>query len=223
MPDADHAAAARAAYDATADLYVDRIGTEIAEAIEGDVERELLASFAASLAGDPRPVADLGCGPGRVAALLGRAGCTVVGLDVSAGMLAAARAAHPTVPLVEGTLAGLPFGDATLAGAVLWYSIIHTPPVGLAVVAAEIARVLAPGGRVLTGFQAGGGEPVVRREVQGRPVALTSHRHAPDVVAGVLASAGLVVLDRIERAPERSHEATPQAFLVAAKPRSPGG
>lgn len=40
------------------------------------------------------PVLELGCGTGRVATALARAGCEVVGVDASAGMLAIARAAQ---------------------------------------------------------------------------------------------------------------------------------
>ena len=53
-----------------------------------------------------------------------------------------------------------------LAGAVCWYSIIHTPPDQLAEAFGELARVLIPGGYLLLGFQAEG-EPVHRADAQG--------------------------------------------------------
>lgn len=43
-------------------------------------------------------------------------------------MLAVARDAHPAIRFDEGRLTALPLADHSLAGAVCWYSIIHTPP-----------------------------------------------------------------------------------------------
>lgn len=57
----------------------------------------------------------------------------------------------------------------SVSAAVLWYSIIHTPPTLLSEVWIELARVLRPNAPVLLAFQAGDNE-VVRRDPP-RPVA----------------------------------------------------
>jgi SAM-dependent methyltransferase len=220
MTEPAHVSTTRAAYDATADVYAELIGTEISAVIEGALDRALLEAFAEQVAacdGD-RPVADVGCGPGRVAAFLARRGVRVVGFDLSPAMLAIARDAHPGIELRQGRLTDLPVPDGALAGAVCWYSIIHTPPEQLGAVWAELRRTLAAGGHLLVGFQAGAGAPVHRAEAYGRPISLTSYRHAPDDVVAGLAAADLEVRARATREPEMAYESTPQAFVLARVP-----
>ncbi len=53
----------RAFYDAVAEAYVERFGVGMTKPLE----RALLGAFA-ELVRDTGPVADVGCGPGRVAA-----------------------------------------------------------------------------------------------------------------------------------------------------------
>ncbi|HAN36452.1 MAG: methyltransferase domain-containing protein [Ilumatobacteraceae bacterium] len=222
MPDPEHVSTTRAAYDDTADVYAQWVGTEISSAIEGPIDRALLGAFVELMAhADGRPVADVGCGPGRVAALLAAQGLDVIGVDASPGMLAVARRTHPGIRFELGLLTDLPVPDGSLAGAVCWYSIIHTPAEHLGTVGAELLRALAPGAHLLVAFQAGNGERVHRSEVHGRPVSLTSYRHAPDEVAGCLAGAGLQVLARAVREAESAHESTPQAFILARSPTVP--
>lgn len=213
-----------AAYDATADVYAQWIGTEISAAIEAPLDRAVLAAFAeqASAATDPAlraPVADIGCGTGRAAAFLHRHGLRVIGIEPSAGMLAVARSAHPQLDLRAGALDDLPLRDGELAGAVCWYSIIHTAPDELPAGFAELARTVAPGGQLLLAFQAGSGEVVHRTSVQGRAVSLTNFRHDPDAVAAALAEAGFHVHTRTVRDASGDHESTPQAFVMAERVR----
>ena len=160
-------------------------------------------------------VADVGCGPGRVAAFLVRHHLEVVGLDPSPAMLAAARIAHPDIQFEEGQLDDLPIPEASLAGVVCWYSIIYTPPKYLGDALAELARVLKPGGYLLLAFQAGSGEPVFRTDAHGTALSLTSFRHSLSDVTGRLEDAGLAVRATALREPEFDHEMTPQAFVIA--------
>jgi demethylmenaquinone methyltransferase / 2-methoxy-6-polyprenyl-1,4-benzoquinol methylase len=95
-------------------------------------------------------VLDVATGTGMVAAeLLGRASCTVVGLDQSAEMLAAARARFATidsVELVQGQAEALPFVDASFDALTFTYLLryVEDPAATLR----ELARVVRPGGRV---------------------------------------------------------------------------
>ena len=207
----DDVAATRRAYDDGVERYVEGIGTEIGRATETPFDQGFLTRFAEHVAHHELPlVADLGCGPGRAAAFVAAAArVEVLGLDVSLGSLRAGRAAHPGIPFAQGELARLPLRTATLGGVVSWYSIIHTPPAGLARICDELVRVLAPGGSALIGFQAGGGESVRRK--------MTSYRHAPDEVALRLEAAGLEVVERAVRPAELDHETTPQAFTWARR------
>ncbi len=216
MAQGDHVAAARAVYDASADAYVELVGTEISAATEAPLDHAVLTTFVDLVAdGTSVRVADVGCGPGRVAALLAGLGLDVVGLDVSLGMLAAARAAHPDIEFEEGRLDHLPIDKGSLAGVVCWYSIIYTPPDRLGDAFAELERVLRPGGHLLVAFQAGGGEPVQRTNVHGTDLSLTSFRHRLADVTARLELAGLEVRATVLREPEFDHEQTPQAFVIA--------
>jgi ubiquinone/menaquinone biosynthesis C-methylase UbiE len=216
VPAEDHVAAARAVYEASADTYVQFVGTEISAATEAPFDRSLLRAFVDLVnAGTSNRVADVGCGPGRVAAFLVTHHLEVVGLDPSPAMLAAARIAHPDIQFEEGQLDDLPIAEASLAGVVCWYSIIYTPPESLGDAFAELARVLRPGGYLLLAFQAGSGEPVLRTDALGTALSLTSFRHSLSDVAGRLEDAELSVRATALREPEFDHETTPQAFVIA--------
>jgi SAM-dependent methyltransferase len=91
---------------------------------------------------------DAGCGSGFQTALLRDLGFTVHGVDLSAGLLAVARAKLPGVPLARGDLEALPYRDAgvdavTCCGSTL--SFVEHP----ARAVAELGRVLRPGGALV--------------------------------------------------------------------------
>ena len=93
-----------------------------------------------------RRVLDVGCGTGRLAAALVERGAKVWGVEPSTEMLAQARAAAgPRVGLKQGTAEALPFKDAWFERAVLRL-VVHLVERPLAL--PELARVLAPGGRI---------------------------------------------------------------------------
>jgi ubiquinone/menaquinone biosynthesis C-methylase UbiE len=213
VTEADHETAARAVYDLVAERYVQFVGTEVSPTTEDPVDRSLLLAFV-DLVTDGT-VADVGCGPGRVAALLAARGLSVVGVDPSGAMIDVARAAHPHIEFREGRLHALPIGDHTLAGAVCWYSIIHTPPDQLDGAFVELGRVLMPRGYLLLAFQAGKGEPEYRAEAYGTHLSLTSYRHGLDEVTGHLEEAGFQLYATVLREPRLEHETTPQAFVLA--------
>jgi SAM-dependent methyltransferase len=218
MPEDSHVDAPRKVYDASAADYVGFVGTELSDETEDAVDRSMLDAFVELVTSrGGGQVADLGCGPGRVAAVLLRGQLDVVGIDVSSELLAVARAAHPLVRFEEGRLDDLPFLDAALVGAVCWYSIIYTPPDLLDDVLTEIARVLAPEGLVLLAFQAGTGHPEVRADAHGTGFALTIYRHDLDDVARRLDAAGFHVHAWTLRSPGLSHETSPQAFILARR------
>jgi ubiquinone/menaquinone biosynthesis C-methylase UbiE/DNA-binding transcriptional ArsR family regulator len=95
-------------------------------------------------------VADLGCGTGRNADVLAPFVTTVIAIDASEEMLAAARerlAPHVNVDVRQGTLEALPLPDASVDAAHLGLVLHHLADP--ATVLAEAARVLRPGGRLL--------------------------------------------------------------------------
>ncbi len=224
MTEDDFLRATRASYDAVAGDYAERLRDELAAK---PLDRAMLAAFAelvraagaAPVAG-AGPVADVGCGTGRVTAHLSGLGLSVFGIDLSPQMIAAARQAHPGLRFEVGSMLALDLPDGALGGVLAWYSTIHIPQLRLPEVFAEFHRVLAPGGYVQLGFQAGEGT-LHRTEALGQAISLDFHRRQPDHVAGLLAQAGLVVRARLLREPDDDGdfpESTRQAFVLARKP-----
>jgi ubiquinone/menaquinone biosynthesis C-methylase UbiE len=216
----DHVATARDVFDIAAQYYVDHVGTALSPATEAPVDRSLLDAFVELvLRHDVRRVADVGCGPGRVAVFLADRGLDFIGVDVSHAMINIARAAHPHIEFQEGQLDALPIDSGTLSGVVSWYSIIYTPPDRLCESFEEFARVLRPEGYLLVGFQAEG-VPVTREYALGTRLSLTSYRHGLHEVTSHLENAGFTIYCTALRASDLEHESTPQGFVIATSPRS---
>jgi demethylmenaquinone methyltransferase / 2-methoxy-6-polyprenyl-1,4-benzoquinol methylase len=97
-------------------------------------------------------ILDVATGTGMVAAeLLGRADCTVVGIDQSPEMLSRARARFAAgdrsrVELLQGEAEHLPFPEASFDGLSFTYLLRYVEDPAATV--AELARVVRPGGRV---------------------------------------------------------------------------
>jgi demethylmenaquinone methyltransferase / 2-methoxy-6-polyprenyl-1,4-benzoquinol methylase len=105
-------------------------------------------SAAAALDADPGSrILDLGCGTGRLGELLA-SGHPVTGVDVSSGMLSKARRrAAGRLSLVQGSAFRLPFREGSFGGAVSAFVLRNLDDLTTAF--AELARVVAPGGRVV--------------------------------------------------------------------------
>ncbi len=103
-----------------------------------------LAAVLRALAGLARPtILDLGCGKGRFARRLGALGASVVGLDLSSGMLAEADG----IDRVRGSARDLPFADGTFDAVVAIETFEHVRDVDAAI--CEARRVLKAGGRLV--------------------------------------------------------------------------
>lgn len=89
---------------------------------------------------------DVACGTGNAALLADQAGALVTGLDASPRLLEVARDRVPRASFVPGDAAQLPFDDGQFDAAVLVFGVVFARPAEKA--AAEIARVVRPGGRV---------------------------------------------------------------------------
>ncbi len=215
MPDSDHIDSTRAVYDFSAAHYAESVGTTVSPAFERPIDRAILNAFSEDLlALDYARVLDIGCGVGRVTSHLHRLGLEVQGVDLSPAMVAIARSTHPELAFSVAEMTDLPAEDRSLTAAVLWYSIIHTPPDLLTDVWNELARVVAPSGWALLGFQAGDNDEVRRENAYGSLSTMTWYRHNSDDVVRGVEQAGFVLHTRIWRTAELTHETTPQAFLT---------
>jgi SAM-dependent methyltransferase len=111
----------------------DLLAEHVADAWRGELavkpfDRAALAVFAELVRGELSGlVTDIGCGAGRITAFLHAAGLDAEGIDLSPGMLAAAKRDYPGLRFTEGDMLRLNLPDESRAGIVAWYSIIHLP------------------------------------------------------------------------------------------------
>ncbi len=121
------------------DEFTDGADPEYVEQIEPIVLEHLA---------DRRRVLDIGTGEGQLARLLRTSGVpAVVGVDPSEAQLHTARERGGGVGHARGAAAALPFADAAFDGVLACLVFEHILDVDDAI--AEVARVLAPGGRFL--------------------------------------------------------------------------
>lgn len=88
-------------------------------------------------------VLDIACGTGDLCRELQKQGHVAVGVDMSAGML---RAARTTAPLLQADALKLPVADGSIDGITCGFALRNV--VDLSTMFAEMARVLRPGGRI---------------------------------------------------------------------------
>jgi SAM-dependent methyltransferase len=201
-------------YDRLADEYVRRIYDELQHK---PLDRQLLDEFAARLKGKGS-VCDLGCGPGHVARYLREHGVQVCGLDLSSELVERARQLNPDIKFEQGNMFALNAADATWAGIVAFYSIIHIPRTDHVPVLSEMRRVLRSGGLLLLAFHVGD-EVVHFDELWGQAVSLDFHLFCADAVVGALRRAGFEVEKIVERDPYPNVEAqTRRGYILASKP-----
>ncbi|MCT2589937.1 class I SAM-dependent methyltransferase [Streptomyces sp. N2-109] len=212
MGDRAHHDSVRRSYDTVAEEYATRLHGEFTEK---PLDRALLAALLEQT--EPgSPIADLGCGPGHLAAWLADRGARTVGIDLSAGMVEAGRARFAQVEFREGDLLELPAEDGEFGSAVAFYTIIHLDPADLRRAVEEARRVLRPAGLLLLAFHVG---EEVRHldEWWGHDVDIDFRFLEPAHVAGLLEAAGFAVEMRMERT-HYAHEAeTRRAYLLARR------
>lgn len=129
------------------------------EARHGVMPSELRAAAGRFLqqAGAGARVLDLGCGTGRDMAWLETLDASVVGADLSMGMLARAKRRVGGL-LVKMDMRTLGFQGDRFQGVWCNAALLHLPKAEALVVLAEIRRVLAPGGTLFLSVQEGMGE-----------------------------------------------------------------
>ena len=91
---------------------------------------------------------DLACGTGDLAFAAAAHGARVVGLDITHRMLQLAARKSGTAAFVAGDMTSLPFGPRTFDLVTTGYGLRNVPDLNIAI--DEIARVLRPGGRLLS-------------------------------------------------------------------------
>lgn len=203
----------RESYDAAASAYAQQLFGEL----DGKpLDRHLLNRFAEAIRGKGI-IADLGCGPGQIARYLHDAGVEVVGVDLSPAMIRIARTRCPGVEFKVDDMMSLSFDDASLAGAVSFYSIVHFGPSELDSVFIECARAIEPGGLFLVAFHIGNDVKHVD-DLWGVGVSLDFRFHEPWFVTKSLMRSGFSVIETTEREPyaEAEHQSR-RCYLLAKR------
>lgn len=210
MSDDERVVSTREGYDRWAEVYDEEAnplvileGPEVARALGEVLDLEIL---------------DVGCGTGRHAVLLARAGAKVTGVDFSSGMLDKARAkpGGELVRFIHQDAAGpLPFETGSFDRVISCLVVDHVLDLGAFF--GELRRVCRDDGFIvisvmhpammLKGVQARFTDPRSGQEVRPQSVA----NRISDYVMGVV-SAGLRVIEASE------HDAGPD--LVARAPRA---
>jgi len=145
------------------------------------------------LTGLPRPVLDLGCGPGLWTAYLHSLGADVIGVDMVPEFIAHARASHPGPQFRLGSMTEGDVPDHSAGGILSWYSTIHLPPTELAPVLARFHQLLAPGGMLVVGFFASDDDVAAFDHA-----VVTAYRWPVDVLAQRLDEAGFAEVERLQ-------------------------
>jgi uncharacterized protein YceH (UPF0502 family) len=204
----------RAAYDAVATAYADRLAAELDRK---PFDRWLLERLAALA--DGRPVVDVGTGPGHVAAYLAAAGADASGVDLSPGMVEEARRRFPDLRFSVGDLTGLlrPPAASGWGAITAWYALVHLAGSELGPTVASLARVLAPGGWLALALHAGA-EVHHADELMGEPVDVDFVLHDPDAVVAAMRAAGLVDVEWYLRGPLEGEVETDRVYVLGRHP-----
>lgn len=186
--------ATRASYDTVAVSYADYVRHLLDDTPEERAVLELFAELVRAAAG-VGPVADVGCGTGRITAYLSRLGVDAFGIDLSPGMLEVARRDHPMLRFELGDMTDLGpvLEDGSLAGLIAWYSLIHVPDEQIPGVLAGFRRALRPGAPLLLAFHVGDESKLKTEGYGGHPMHVYVHRRRHDRMTAWLNEAGFTV------------------------------
>ncbi|MBL1096368.1 class I SAM-dependent methyltransferase [Streptomyces coffeae] len=216
MTEPSYLTAVRESYNTVATAYTERVPPP---AELDPLSRAMLAAFAELVrTADRGPVADLGCGPGKVTAHLAQRGVRAFGIDLSPKMVELAREAYPGLRFAVGSMTALDIENDHLGGILAYYSTHHTPPELLPVVFGEFHRTLAPGGHLMLCGYVGDNERLRPTRAYGdHPVSFESHLLPPHHLAGLLTQTGFALTAQLTQSPAEGRKRTVACFL-ARKP-----
>jgi uncharacterized protein YceH (UPF0502 family) len=204
----------RRTYDVVADAYAEKYGDELSHK---PFDTWLLDRIAAEISG---PIADVGTGPGQIAAHLASRGALVTGIDASEGMIAEARVRFHGVAFEVADFRRLlrPRTAAGWSAITAWYALVHLTESELPAAIGALGSTLVSGGLLALAVHIG---PETRHvtDLLGHIVDVDFVLHDPDVVLAAVATAGLEVSEWYVRSPIPDVESeTSRLYVVAHKP-----
>ena len=205
----------RAAHDVLSEFYAERLAGALDRMPE---DRAVLGLFCELVlrADVGTNVGDIGCGTGRLDPFLAACGLSPTGIDLSPEMIRVARREQPGFEYEVADLRELPFPDASLAGLVCWYSLMYLPPSDRPAAFAELARVVKPGGYLVTAFKAGDGSLRRGGRTTGLGVEFDVYWLSPDEMERCVNDAGFATVFWGGIPPEKEGTST-QGYLISRK------
>ncbi len=177
----------RTSYDTVASSYAEFA----ADALSSQPHmKAALTLFAAEVDG---PAVDVGCGPGQFTAYLDSLGVDASGIDLSPAMIDLARRNHPGPRFEVGSMTDLPLPDASMAGVLAFWSLIHVPDDDVPVAIGHFRRVLRPGGLLVIGYHVGVGTRLKTEGYGGHPMRVNVHLRQPWWLAKRVRAAGFTI------------------------------
>jgi SAM-dependent methyltransferase len=206
----------RAAHDVLAEFYAERLAGALDRMPQ---DRGVLGLFCELVlrADIGTDVGDIGCGTGRLEPFLAVCGLSPTGIDLSPEMIRVARREQPDFEYEVADLRKLPFPDGSLAGIVCWYSLMYLAPSERPAAFAELARVVKPGGYLVTAFKAGDGGLRRGGRTTGLGVEFDVYWLSPDEMERCVNDAGFATVFWGGIPPEREGAST-GGYLIARKP-----
>jgi len=205
----------RAAHDVLAELYAERLAGIVDRM---PIEQAVLGLFCdlTLAAGLDTSVADIGCGTGRLEPYLAAKGLSPRGIDLSPQMIRVARRDHADFAFDVADLRDLPIEAASLAGVVCWYSLMYLAPSDRPAAFGELARVVKPGGYLVTAFKAGDSQLRRGGHSTGLGVEFDVYWLSPGEMERQVTGAGFTTVFWGGR-PAEGGEGSPQGYLLAQK------
>jgi SAM-dependent methyltransferase len=179
---------------------------------------QLLLKAFASAAKDKGAMADFGCGPGQTTKFLFEQGVRqLTGIDISPGMVNAARKLYPEIKFETGNLLNIAYKPGYFGSAIAFYAIVHFEPEQLRLAFQEINRVLKKGGLFLFSFHVGN-KTVHFDKANDKQIDIDVIFFPTEKIVALLGETGFSIIDALERYPYPDVEwQTRRAYIWAER------
>ena len=180
-------------------------------------DRLLLKEFAL-VNKDKGLCADFGCGPGQTTKFLYDHGLKeIIGVDISSGMIEAARRLFPKIRFESGDLLKLTYASNYFGSALAFYAIVHFTSDQIKIAFREVNRVMKKGGQFLFSFHVGN-ETVHFDKANDIDVDIDLYFFQTEKIIELLHETGFGTIDALERYPYQDVEyASKRAYIWAEK------
>jgi ubiquinone/menaquinone biosynthesis C-methylase UbiE len=164
------------------------------------------------------PCADFGCGPGQTTKFLFDHGLkNIIGVDISSGMIAAARRLFPEIEFETGDLLNLSYTSNYFGSVLAFYAIVHFNDDQIKIAFSEVNRVMKSGGQFLFSFHVGH-ETVHFDKANDIDVDIDLYFFQTEKITELLRETGFEIIDAVERYPYQDVEyASKRAYIWAEK------